>query len=749
MEFIAGLHLVNCKVMGYELPTDLPDELMLSAAAVGRIRVPPRPAQGPSTILAGYVEPAVTAVERPVIPKPIPTSTSNEQAYSMGNSVGVDFMNAYNVSLPETEAPIPPPTLVREELNFDNPDTHATYPYQQYQQPLMRMPSPMQEQFIPQQYQPVPQHQPMHQYQPMPQPIHHYQPLFEDRASPVPAPRPAAMFSAKSHSSSTTPVPSLEETHSEPSKPGPHALHDLAEDAPVVLSMDNASSIGRNKAPVLKTTLAVPSRVESPSISLQSSPSNSGLVNLTTEPVPAFAPPRTNPFGISSAVQNYYSIDNLDLYVSSPDAWDHDAAPSELDVEGNYIKYRSDYKNDVSASVTANHPINPNCGLFYFEITVDQFKGSAISVGIASKSLRKNCQVGWDLNSWGFHGDDGRLYFGNGEQSMEYSSNTYKQEDVVGCGVNFIDRSIFFTLNGYMEGVAFRFIKDTIPLYPAIGLSHAGTEINANFGDQTFWFDIVDYKKKVMSKPAQSQPLVTWNNGTWNKKVFQVLDDGLSVIANSNGTGCIRGPKISPRDRDVFYFEITILYMPVTELGSIAIGICGRSQSMTEPLGWKEDSYGYSGELGDFLSLSSNRSSLNARSKSGKMKARARGPQYRAGSVVGCGVDFASRELFFTLNGECLGQAFCEVDVLHCYPCVSVIDGGVGGIGGPLSLMREHQPGTGGVAGTSPLNSASSRNGLASGGSTTEKSIAFEFKANFGQYAFMFDLPAFEASEGL
>lgn len=49
----------------------------------------------------------------------------------------------------------------------------------------------------------------------------------------------------------------------------------------------------------------------------------------------------------------------------------------------------------VSASVTANHPINPKVGVFYFEITIDHFKGnSALSIGIASKSLRKNFQVG-------------------------------------------------------------------------------------------------------------------------------------------------------------------------------------------------------------------------------------------------------------------------------------------------------------------------------------------------------------------
>ena len=102
--------------------------------------------------------------------------------------------------------------------------------------------------------------------------------------------------------------------------------------------------------------------------------------------------------------------------------------------------------------------------------------------------------VGWDLNSWGYHSDDGCLYFGNGKQNIKYSYE-YDEGTTVGCGINFLDKSMFFTLNGEQQGVAFKFLKTSIPLYPAIGLSQAGTEINANFGDQTFLFDIVRYKK--------------------------------------------------------------------------------------------------------------------------------------------------------------------------------------------------------------------------------------------------------------
>ncbi|CAO3575052.1 unnamed protein product [Mortierella alpina] len=719
-QFIAGLHLVNCKVVGYELPSELPDELMMSAAGVGRVVIPPRPVQGPSAVLPNAIESPPSSMAATTV-HAAPPSPVLERPAATGYSMASNFMHAF--SLPGFSSDVPRPLMESTESSYRT-DSGVALPHQTQTQ--------NQHQHQHQQYY---QHQQQQQQQTQSfsqesQPARHYSsashPMQYTQQQSVgmhyDAPPPASKFTGNGFTSSFyTPANSTEpeDTIIRHSKPGPHALHDLPADAPVIMSFEEPSS------PTLPVTA---------SGSTPSSASNSGVVNLGL-------PTAVSAVAVSSTkTQNYYSVDNPALYVSPPDAWDHDAAPPELDVEGSYIKYRSDFKNDmtVSASVTANHPINPSSGVFYFEIVIDRFKGnSAISVGIASKSLRKNCQVGWDLNSWGYHSDDGFLYFGNGKQNIKYSFE-YNEGDTVGCGVNFVDRAVFFTLNGDMLGVAFRFLKDSIPLYPAIGLSQAGTEINANFGDQTFLFNIVDYKKRVMSKPIHPQTFLTWNNGDRNEKVFQILADGLSVIASGKDAGCIRGPKVSPRDKDVFYFEITILYMPPTETGTLMVGMCGKDQNMKDILGWKPNSYAYSGEFGDFLSLSSNRSSLHARSQSGKMKARARGPAFRAEAVVGCGVDFASRELFFTLNGECLGQAFYDLDVLDCYPCVSVVDGG-GGVGGPLSMLRE-QAAVGSGSGYA--------HGLAStpGGVPSDK-CGFEFKANFGQYPFMFDMAAFEASE--
>lgn len=49
------------------------------------------------------------------------------------------------------------------------------------------------------------------------------------------------------------------------------------------------------------------------------------------------------------------------------------------------------------------------------------------------------------------------------------------------------------------------------------------------------------------------------------------------------------------------------------------------------------------------------------------------GPRFGAGDTVGCGLDYARREIFFTLNGEYLGVAFEDV-MAHAplYPTVGI-----------------------------------------------------------------------------
>lgn len=69
---------------------------------------------------------------------------------------------------------------------------------------------------------------------------------------------------------------------------------------------------------------------------------------------------------------------------------------------------------------------------------------------------------GWYFMSWGYHGDDGRLFVNNGEgdlvETTEPSSHfgapgRFSSPDVVGVGINLETGEGFVTLNGEKRNV--------------------------------------------------------------------------------------------------------------------------------------------------------------------------------------------------------------------------------------------------------------------------------------------------------
>jgi hypothetical protein len=97
--------------------------------------------------------------------------------------------------------------------------------------------------------------------------------------------------------------------------------------------------------------------------------------------------------------------------------------------------------------------------------------------------------LGWEPNSYGYHGDDGHSFCCSGTGKLY--GPTFTAGDVIGCCINFINGTCFYTKNGSHLGVAFSNLKGSF--FPSIGLRTPGEVVEANFGLRPFVFGIEHY----------------------------------------------------------------------------------------------------------------------------------------------------------------------------------------------------------------------------------------------------------------
>lgn len=141
--------------------------------------------------------------------------------------------------------------------------------------------------------------------------------------------------------------------------------------------------------------------------------------------------------------------------------------------------------NDVGA-IQGNRPAPCHRLLYYFEITIkDRGQKGNTTIGFTDEHFKNSRQPGWEVNSYGYHGDDGKLYHGHGRG--EPFGPTFTTGDVVGAGINYAAQEIFFTKNGKLVNSVFKDVK--APLYPTIGLHSPNEKVEVNFGQRPFAYD--------------------------------------------------------------------------------------------------------------------------------------------------------------------------------------------------------------------------------------------------------------------
>ncbi|GLT24981.1 hypothetical protein SLA2020_001400 [Shorea laevis] len=162
------------------------------------------------------------------------------------------------------------------------------------------------------------------------------------------------------------------------------------------------------------------------------------------------------------------------------------------------VKYTSVnlHGHDVGV-VQANKPAPVKRLVYYFEIYVkDAGDKGQIGIGYTSESFKMRRQPGWEVNSCGYHGDDGFLYSGQG--NGQAFGPTYTTGDLVGVGINYAAQEFFFTKNGAIVGTVSKDMKG--PMFPTVAVHSQNEEVHVNFGQKKFAFDVKEYEGQERMK---------------------------------------------------------------------------------------------------------------------------------------------------------------------------------------------------------------------------------------------------------
>lgn len=131
----------------------------------------------------------------------------------------------------------------------------------------------------------------------------------------------------------------------------------------------------------------------------------------------------------------------------------------------------------------------------YYEVEIVQMDvndAGIVTVGTACRPYPDWRLPGWNRLSGALHLDDMRKFFEDPDGGRDYlaesDSFTVRAGDIIGCGYEFCDSSLFFTYNGLRLPPAFTGVylpRAAQDVYAAVGVSGA-VEFKVNFGGEVF-----------------------------------------------------------------------------------------------------------------------------------------------------------------------------------------------------------------------------------------------------------------------
>eukprot|EP01016_Furgasonia_blochmanni_P035513 TRINITY_DN3941_c0_g1_i7.p1 TRINITY_DN3941_c0_g1~~TRINITY_DN3941_c0_g1_i7.p1 ORF type:complete len:606 (+),score=124.52 TRINITY_DN3941_c0_g1_i7:81-1898(+) len=160
------------------------------------------------------------------------------------------------------------------------------------------------------------------------------------------------------------------------------------------------------------------------------------------------------------------------------------------------VTYTGDATEDSSIFVCqTTKPLNKDVLIAYFEVEIVAVGQRQLHIGFGENDFPINKLPGRTRSSYGCKAD-GSVWIKKVKQ--DESLPEFQNGDVIGVGLNYYTRELFFTRNGEQLPALFKNIE-LKEFYPTIGLNSPHESISLNMGRTPFKFDIQAMRQKLKS----------------------------------------------------------------------------------------------------------------------------------------------------------------------------------------------------------------------------------------------------------
>ena len=159
----------------------------------------------------------------------------------------------------------------------------------------------------------------------------------------------------------------------------------------------------------------------------------------------------------------------------------------------------------------------PSTHVYYFEVMINSFNLNrpGIAIGLTDETFVLNKIPGSSRRSYGLR-SDGKLLHAI-SQGLDFSPK-FEQNDVIGCGIAYISRKIFFTRNGELLGKPFDMLE-SYPIFASASISCPQDSVTFTFTGP-FQFDlsglISDEKTAILQQKSARNPCIAVISINWS-----------------------------------------------------------------------------------------------------------------------------------------------------------------------------------------------------------------------------------------